>query len=290
MSKQSETTRAPEGTLRQAIGHSAEYVIALALLAVCLAVGVVVWLGQNEAPEGVVTELSLASDDAETAAITRMQAEEEAALAALRAELRDSLTAVEARGRIEAELAERERLAAEERAAQLAALEAQRREAAALRERLESEQARLRRVEQQRAEAAAVAQRRTAAQPAPSSTPTLPEQPATATPAQPQPVKVALSPAREPVITKPEVRWESCDRPQYPRASLRAEEEGVTVVSLQISADGLVTSGSIRESSGHRRLDEETLTALSRCRFKPATTDGVPTATTGIYRFAWNLR
>ena len=287
MSKPTQTS-ASAGTLRQAIGQSAEYVIALALLVVCLAVGAVVWLGQGEEPQGVVTELSLASDDAETAAVTRMQAEEEAALAALRAELRDSLTAVEARGRIEAELAERERVAAEERAAQIAALEAQRQEAAALRQRLESEQARRRRIEQEQSQAASAAAAQAAV---PASQPVEAPENRPATPSAPaQPVRVALSPAREPVITKPAVRWETCDRPQYPRASLRAEEEGVTVVSLQINAEGLVTAGSIRESSGHRRLDEETLSALSRCRFKPATTDGVPTATTGIYRFAWNLR
>ena len=41
MSKPTQTS-ASAGTLRQAIGQSAEYVIALALLVVCLAVGAVV--------------------------------------------------------------------------------------------------------------------------------------------------------------------------------------------------------------------------------------------------------
>ena len=274
-------------SLRQSLGHSAEYAIALALLLVGVVVGAVVWFSNQAERVGVVTEIAMASDDAETEAATRAKAEEDAALAELRRELRDSLSNVEARGRMQAELAAQEQAAAEERARQLAELERRQREAEALRLQPESEQERIERLERERKVAS-----RQSTGPAPS--PAAPEidTPPVA-PAAPQggsAVKVALSPPRQPVVTKPEVLWDSCSRPTYPRNSIRAEEEGVTVISLDIDASGRVTSGSIRESSGHRRLDDETLSALSQCRFKPAATDGVPTATTGVFRFAWNLR
>lgn len=278
------------GGLRQTIGHSAEYAIALALLVVGLAVGAVVWFGSRDEPRGTVTEISMASDDLATDAATRMKAEEDAALAELRRELHESLNEVEARGRMEAELAAQERAAAEARRVQLQELEQRQREAEQLRQQLESEQERLQRIERERAEAAAATVASTSRPSEPQLGAPAPPPSPTAETGEPAPVRVALTTAREPVITKPSVLWDSCERPAYPRASLRAGEEGVTVISLDIDASGAVTNGSVRESSGHRRLDEATLGALSQCQFRPATTDGTPTATTGVFRFAWNLR
>ena len=87
--------------------------MALALLLVGVVVGAVVWFSNQAERVGVVTEIAMASDDAETEAATRAKAEEDAALAELRRELRDSLSNVEARGRMQAELAAQEQAAAE---------------------------------------------------------------------------------------------------------------------------------------------------------------------------------
>ena len=58
-------------SLRQSLGHSAEYAIALALLLVGVVVGAVVWFSNQAERVGVVTEIAMASDDAETEAATR---------------------------------------------------------------------------------------------------------------------------------------------------------------------------------------------------------------------------
>ncbi len=76
-------------------------------------------------------------------------------------------------------------------------------------------------------------------------------------------------------------------RPKYPPESLQANEAGTTVVWLRIAADGAVLDASVSRSSGHRRLDDTAVQALSRCKFSPGTFDGqaVESATTISYRW-----
>jgi TonB family protein len=76
-------------------------------------------------------------------------------------------------------------------------------------------------------------------------------------------------------------------RPKYPPESLQANEAGTTVVWLRIAADGAVLDASVSRSSGHRRLDDTAVQALSRCKFSPGTFDGqaVESATTVSYRW-----
>jgi TonB family protein len=76
-------------------------------------------------------------------------------------------------------------------------------------------------------------------------------------------------------------------RPKYPPESLQANEAGTTVVWLRIAADGAVMDASLSRSSGHHRLDDTAVQALSRCRFSPGTFDGqaVESATTISYRW-----
>jgi TonB family protein len=76
-------------------------------------------------------------------------------------------------------------------------------------------------------------------------------------------------------------------RPQYPPESLQANETGTTTVRLRIATDGAVTDASVTRSSGHPRLDDTAVQALSRCRFSPGTLDGqaVESATTINYRW-----
>jgi TonB family protein len=76
-------------------------------------------------------------------------------------------------------------------------------------------------------------------------------------------------------------------RPTHPSESLQANEVGTTVVWLRIAADGAVLDASVSRSSGHRRLDDTAVQALSRCRFSPGTFDGqaVESATTVSYRW-----
>jgi len=79
------------------------------------------------------------------------------------------------------------------------------------------------------------------------------------------------------VQVAPVLRASNCSDPVYPAASIRSGESGSVVLSLQIGIDGRVTDSRIVTSSGFSRLDQAALQALTRCSFKPGTTDGVKT-------------
>ncbi len=65
-------------------------------------------------------------------------------------------------------------------------------------------------------------------------------------------------------------RWASAR--DYPSRALREEREGVTAFTLNIGADGRVTSCRVTGSSGHSDLDRETCQLMERRgRFSPAT-------------------
>lgn len=85
------------------------------------------------------------------------------------------------------------------------------------------------------------------------------------------------------------VDWDSCDPPSYPRASRRAGDEGVVVMRFSLDARGNVLSSTIRQSSGHERLDEAALSAISKCDFRPAEVNGNSVAAPLELRFTWRL-
>jgi TonB family protein len=66
----------------------------------------------------------------------------------------------------------------------------------------------------------------------------------------------------------------SCEKPDYPKLSLKLEEEGVSSLGFLVRADGTVGRSVILNSSGSRTLDQAALDALSKCLFKPATVGG----------------
>jgi protein TonB len=76
---------------------------------------------------------------------------------------------------------------------------------------------------------------------------------------------------------------------EYPKASLMNEEQGVVTMMFQVAADGNVTDSRVEKSSGFRNLDKAALRALSACKFKPGTKDGVPAATWTKVDYAWKL-
>jgi protein TonB len=59
-------------------------------------------------------------------------------------------------------------------------------------------------------------------------------------------------------------------KPAYPAISRRLNEEGTTVLRVQVGADGRTLSVDIRQSSGYPRLDEAARDTVSRWRFVPA--------------------
>lgn len=80
-------------------------------------------------------------------------------------------------------------------------------------------------------------------------------------------------------------------KPEYPRASLRNEETGMTTLSVVTGADGLVSEVTIIKSSGFRGLDNAVRAQLlsGSCRNKPGTVDGKPQTTTTQVQYLWSL-
>jgi len=80
-----------------------------------------------------------------------------------------------------------------------------------------------------------------------------------------------------------------CALPSYPAKAARDGESGTTMLALLVGADGRVSSARVQHSSGSRELDRAALQALSLCKFKPATSNGVPEAGWAQLAYVWTL-
>ncbi|WP_189450204.1 energy transducer TonB, partial [Cognatilysobacter xinjiangensis] len=69
----------------------------------------------------------------------------------------------------------------------------------------------------------------------------------------------------------------------YPPSALREQAEGTTSVTVSWSADGTITSASVRKSSGNRDLDRAALSQIKRWKICPGTTG------TGYVDFQFSL-
>lgn len=100
--------------------------------------------------------------------------------------------------------------------------------------------------------------------------------------------------AKAPVIVPAVITFNSaaCPAPDYPRASLRNEETGVTVLAVTVGADGAVSNVTVEKSSGFRGLDNAVRSHLLSGACKPGkvgTVDGKPQATTARVQYVWKL-
>ena len=84
------------------------------------------------------------------------------------------------------------------------------------------------------------------------------------------------------------VNLNSC-KPEYPRASLLAEETGVVRVQFEVGPDGQLVSAAVVKSSGFKNLDKATVTGLSRCKFRPAVKDGKNVQSSFTADYVWKL-
>ena len=83
--------------------------------------------------------------------------------------------------------------------------------------------------------------------------------------------------------------WDLCPRPAYPRASIRNEETGMVTLNFTVAANGHLLGASVARSSGFPNLDNAAYAALTRCRFRPASIDGVPVQDTVRVQYVWTL-
>ncbi len=104
--------------------------------------------------------------------------------------------------------------------------------------------------------------------------------------APPSPMPVV---AAAPVVTAAVISASSCEKPEYPSASKRLEEEGTVTLKFLVGADGKVIESAVEKSSGFRRLDEAARAGLSKCQFKPGPVDGKPQQTWASMKYTWRL-
>lgn len=80
-----------------------------------------------------------------------------------------------------------------------------------------------------------------------------------------------------------------CAVPNYPANAARNGDSGTVGLALLIAADGHVADSKVTSTSGFRELDRAAVAALSLCKFKPATTNGVPESAWGRIAYVWTL-
>jgi protein TonB len=117
----------------------------------------------------------------------------------------------------------------------------------------------------------------------------------TAAPTPPPPAPVVIAPAPPPPApaapqrTPAVVLASSCEKPEYPPASRRANETGTVRLLFLIDVNGKVIESKIERSSGYKRLDDAARAGLALCKFRPATVNGQPVREWSRLDYAWTL-
>jgi protein TonB len=115
--------------------------------------------------------------------------------------------------------------------------------------------------------------------------------PVFAPPAPPAPPAPAPAPTVAPTRASDRGRGNTIGEDDYPDASLRAGEEGVTRVSFVVGGDGKVGACNVIASSGSPRLDDATCKIIiRRFRYNPATQNGQPVTETKTVPIRWQIR
>jgi periplasmic protein TonB len=78
-------------------------------------------------------------------------------------------------------------------------------------------------------------------------------------------------------------------KPDYPRASRMAEEQGTVKVRIEVDANGQFVKAAVVESSGFKNLDRATQNAFSRCKFHPGYKDGQAVDSSFDAVYVWKL-
>ncbi|HEX8788443.1 MAG TPA: TonB family protein, partial [Telluria sp.] len=85
------------------------------------------------------------------------------------------------------------------------------------------------------------------------------------------------------------IDFNTCDKPLYPKVSMRYKETGTVTVYFLVDAHGTVRHMRKTKSSGHASLDNAAAFSLATCHFQPATLDGKPVASWQPVQYVWTL-
>lgn len=100
---------------------------------------------------------------------------------------------------------------------------------------------------------------------------------------------VAKEAPRNAVRVAAVVDSKACEKPEYPRKSLRNEEQGTVTLEFLIGLDGRVVDSKVDKSSGFKDLDKAAIAGLSLCKFTPGTVDGKPVQSWTKMQYVWKL-
>lgn len=76
----------------------------------------------------------------------------------------------------------------------------------------------------------------------------------------------------------------------YPPIAIRLNQQGTTVVTVHVTAQGTVAGATIKAASGHDALDAATLRCAMTWTYRPATQKGIPVAGDAERTMCWTLR
>jgi TonB family protein len=81
-----------------------------------------------------------------------------------------------------------------------------------------------------------------------------------------------------------------CFPSEYPAASRRANEQGITKAKVTVDKAGVIEKVEIMSSSGYARLDEALAKSLSLCKFPSGLDEkGQPISRSYNFVYAWTL-
>lgn len=105
-------------------------------------------------------------------------------------------------------------------------------------------------------------------------------------------VALSVSPiaeSKDVVLTSPLINFSACDKPSWPKESLRNEEAGMVSLAFRITASGRVEDAVLLGSSGYPTLDRTAMEAISKCPFRPGEVDGVPRDLWTFMMYHWTI-
>ncbi|WP_229261996.1 energy transducer TonB [Duganella guangzhouensis] len=88
---------------------------------------------------------------------------------------------------------------------------------------------------------------------------------------------------------KAEALLDNCNKPEWPRASLRNGHTGKVTLRFTIAPDGRLLKQEVLQSTGDPALDEAAMKGLSACRFIPGSINGKPVQSQAMMQYVWTL-
>jgi TonB family protein len=105
-------------------------------------------------------------------------------------------------------------------------------------------------------------------------------------------IALSVSPiaeSRDAVLTWPLIDFAACDKPLWPKESLRKEETGIVSMAFRVTATGRVEEAVVVGSSGYPALDRTAIEAISKCPFRPGEVSGAPSALWTLMIYHWTI-